>query len=54
MNCYTNWDRVVFSMVGCISEAPGIYQLFIAEIPDSNVQFGYVGENQHLLIYLHN
>ncbi|KFY45550.1 hypothetical protein V495_02925 [Pseudogymnoascus sp. VKM F-4514 (FW-929)] len=33
----------VFSMVGCISESPGIYQLFIAELPVSNVQFGYIG-----------
>ncbi|OBT62570.1 hypothetical protein VE03_07343 [Pseudogymnoascus sp. 23342-1-I1] len=33
----------VFSMVGCISEAPGIYQLFIAELRGSNVQFGYIG-----------
>ncbi|KFY31289.1 hypothetical protein V493_01244 [Pseudogymnoascus sp. VKM F-4281 (FW-2241)] len=33
----------VFSMVGCTSEAPGIYQLFIAELRGSNVQFGYVG-----------
>ncbi|KAL5353150.1 hypothetical protein ACLOAV_001181 [Pseudogymnoascus australis] len=33
----------VFSVLGCISEAPGIHQLFIAELHDSNVQFGYIG-----------
>ena len=41
-------------MVGCISEAPGIYQLFIAELQGSNVQFGYVGEHHFLLLHLHN
>ncbi|KFY76559.1 hypothetical protein V499_03850 [Pseudogymnoascus sp. VKM F-103] len=30
-------------MVGCISISPVIPQLFIAELPDSNVQFGYIG-----------
>ncbi|KFZ10504.1 hypothetical protein V501_05176 [Pseudogymnoascus sp. VKM F-4519 (FW-2642)] len=30
-------------MVGCISVSPVIPQLFIAELPDSNVQFGYIG-----------
>ncbi|KFY15272.1 hypothetical protein V492_02112 [Pseudogymnoascus sp. VKM F-4246] len=33
----------VFPMVGCISASPGIYQLFIAELNDSHVQFGYIG-----------
>ncbi|OBT53840.1 hypothetical protein VE04_05600 [Pseudogymnoascus sp. 24MN13] len=33
----------ILSMVGCISVSPGIQQLFIAELPDSNVQFGYIG-----------
>ncbi|OBT87632.1 hypothetical protein VE02_02717 [Pseudogymnoascus sp. 03VT05] len=30
-------------MVGCISLSPGIPELFIAELPGSKVQFGYIG-----------
>ncbi|OBT42307.1 hypothetical protein VE00_06339 [Pseudogymnoascus sp. WSF 3629] len=33
----------VLSMVGCVSRSPGIPELFIAELPGSKVQFGYVG-----------
>ncbi|OBT75998.1 hypothetical protein VF21_03565 [Pseudogymnoascus sp. 05NY08] len=31
------------SMVGCISLSPGVQELFIAELPGSKVQFGYIG-----------
>jgi hypothetical protein len=39
-------------MVGCIAESAGIPQLFIAELQDSHVQFGYIGENLPLIMHI--